>query len=101
MGLYQLYYRAGDAFAGVIFIEANSLGDALWRADRTGLDPGGECHCIELHADDADGIPRSFIGRLLNQDEVSELDRIMVACIPKKGSVPSVRRLAARGRRRA
>jgi hypothetical protein len=101
MGLYQLYYRAGDAFAGVIFVEANSLGNAPWRADRTGLDPGGECHCIELHSDDADGIPRSFIGRLLDQDEVSELERIMVACIPKKAPAPSVRRFAARPRRRA
>ena len=35
-------------------------------------------------SDDADGIPRSFIGRLLDQDEVAELNRIMVAHIPKK-----------------
>jgi len=84
MGLYQLYYRPGDPFALVMFVEANSLGGALRWADRSGLDPGGECLCIELHSDAAAGIPRSFIGRLLDQDEVAELERIMVERIPKK-----------------
>jgi hypothetical protein len=93
MGLYQLYYRAG----AVMFVEANSPGGAPWWADRSGLDPGGECLCIELQSDDAARIPRSFIGRLLDQDEVAELERIMVAKMPKKGPAPSVRRAQLRG----
>ncbi len=37
----------------LVFIEASSLGAALWQADRDGLDHGGECDGIELHPDDA------------------------------------------------
>ncbi len=72
MGLYQLSYRVGGAFEGVAFVEASSLGAALWQADRQGLDPGGECDGIELHPDDARVVPRKFIGRLLRKDELAD-----------------------------
>ena len=92
MGLYQLCYRVGGAFEGVVFVEASSLGAALWQADRQGLDPGGECDGIELHPDDAEAIPRKFIGRLLGEDEVADLGRILLAGICKRPPAPSVRR---------
>jgi hypothetical protein len=70
-----------------------TAGRCPWWADRSGLDPGGECLCVELHSDAAAGIPRSFISRLLDQDEVAELERIMVE--PKEArTVCSPARLA-------
>lgn len=53
MGLYQLCYSVGGAFAGIIFLEASSLGAALWRAERAGIAPGADCDVLELHPDDA------------------------------------------------
>jgi hypothetical protein len=71
MRLYQLCFRVGGAFEGALFIEASSVGAALWEAARAGLDPGGECDGIELHPDDARAIPRKFFGRLLDADRGS------------------------------
>jgi hypothetical protein len=96
MGLYQLCYRVGGAFEGVAFVEASSLGAALWQADRQGLDPGGERDGIELHPDDARLIPRKFIGRLLGEDEVADLDRVLCADIRKRPPAQSVRRPRAK-----
>jgi hypothetical protein len=81
-----------------VFVDASSLGAALWQANRQGLDPGGECDGIELHPDDARAIPRKFIGRLLGEDEAADLERIVLAGIRKKPPAPSVRRPQANDR---
>ncbi len=98
MRVYQLCFRVGGAFEGVLFIEASSLGAALWEAERSGIDPGGECDAIELHADDAQAIPRKFIGRLLDEDELTELERVLLAKMRKRPPAPSIRRRRARAR---
>jgi hypothetical protein len=92
MGLYQLYYRVGGAFEGVIFLEASSLGAALWRAEQAGIAAGAECDVLELHPDDARIIPEKYIGRLLDRDEVADLERILIAGSPKKPAATSERR---------
>jgi hypothetical protein len=94
MGLYQLCYTVGGAFEGVLFLEAGSHGAALWQADREGIAPGDECDVIELHPDDARAIPEEFIGRLLNEDDATELERTLIAGMRKKPAAPSVRRTA-------
>jgi hypothetical protein len=79
MGLYQLCYRVGSAFEGVVFLEATSLGAALWQAERDGIAPSSECDALELHPDDARIIPQRFVEQLLREEEVSELERILIA----------------------
>jgi hypothetical protein len=96
MGLYQLYYSVGGAFEGIIFLEASSLGAALWRAERAGIASGAECDVLELHSDDARVIPEKYIGRLLDRDEVADLEHILIAGSPKKPATTSVRRPRAR-----
>jgi hypothetical protein len=87
MGLYQLCFSVGGAFEGIIFLEASSLGAALWRAERAGIAPGGgECDVLELHPDDARIIPERFIGRLLNRDEIAILERTLIAGSNSVGS---------------
>ena len=100
MGLYRLVYSFGGAFDGVLLVEANSVGAALWQAHGEELDPGSDCHCVEVDPEDARNIPLEFIGHLLDQDEAAELDRMMVERMPKRPPVPSVRRPADRWRRR-
>jgi|SRR5215468_3841322 len=97
--LYWLCYRVGGSFEGLLLIPAHSLGAARLRADLEGLNPGGECEARELHPDDARAIPKRYIGRLLGEDEVEDLERILVAAISKKPAAPSVRRLSGRRRR--
>jgi hypothetical protein len=99
MGLYQLCYSVGGAFEGVVFVEAGSLGAALWEAARDGIAPSTECDAIELHRDDARMIPEKFIGRLLREDEVTDLERILIAGLPKKPAAHSARRRRMRGSR--
>ena len=96
MGLYQLCYSVGGAFEGIVFLEASSLGAALWRAERAGIAPGAECDVLELHSDDARIIPEKYIGRLLDRDEVADLEHILIAGSPKKPATTSVRRPRAR-----
>ena len=83
LALYQLCYSVGGAFAGIIFLEASSLGGALWRAERAGIAPSAECDVLELHPDDARIIPEKYIGRLLDRDEVADLEHILIAGSPK------------------
>ena len=92
MRLYQLCYRVGGAFEGALFIEASSLGAALWEAERAGLHLGDDCDGIELHPDDARLIPREFIGRVLGQDELVEFERVLLANMHKRPPAPSIRR---------
>jgi hypothetical protein len=92
MGLYQLCYSVGGAFEGVVFLEAGSPGAALWQAERDGVAPSSECDALELHPDDARTIPDRFIGRLLGKDEVTDLERILIAGLRKKPAAVSARR---------
>jgi hypothetical protein len=101
MSLYQLCYSVGDAFEGVVFLEARSHGAALSAAEREGIAPGGDCHVIELHPDDARVIPSGFISRLLGADAIAELERILMSRLQKKPAAPSTRRRAGALRARA
>jgi hypothetical protein len=92
MSLYQLCYSVGDAFEGVVFLEARSHGAALWAAKQEGIAPNADCHVIELHPDDARVIPSGFIGRLLGVDELAELERILMSRLHRKPAAPSARR---------
>jgi hypothetical protein len=97
--LHWLCFRVGGCFEGLLLIEAHSLQAARMHADLSGLDPGGECEGRELHPDDARAIPRRFIGRLLDEDEVADLERILVAAMHKKPRAASVRRASGQRRR--
>jgi len=90
--LYSLCYRVGDSFEGLVLIDAHSLPDARLRAELEQLDPGGECEGHEISPDDARVIPAKFIGRLLDEYEVADLERILIANTSKKPAAPSVRR---------
>ena len=98
--LYWLCYRLGGSFEALLLIEAHSLPEARLHADVSGLDPGGECESRALHPDDARAIPRRFIGRLLGEDEVGDLERILVAAMRKKPRAASARRAGGQRRRR-
>ena len=94
--LYWLCYRVGGCFEGLLLIKAHSLTAARLRADVEGLDPGGECEAREMHPDDARAVPKRFIGRVLDEEEVADLERILVAAMKKKPAAPSVRRMTLR-----
>src|SRR4029079_13319076 len=76
--LFWLCYSVGGSFEGLLLIDGLSVMDACRRAELRGLNPGGECEARELPALEARYIPRRFIGRLLQEDEAADLDRILV-----------------------
>jgi len=90
--LYSLCYRIGNSFQGVVLVEADSPPAALLPAELEQLYPGGECDGHALSPGDARVIPGKFIGRLLDESEFADLERILVANVRKKLAVPSVRR---------
>src|SRR4051794_37100950 len=98
--LYWLCYRVGGSFEGLVLLEADSLPDAHMMAETEDLDPGGECEGHPISPRDARAIPAKFIGRLLGEDEVAVIERILLANTPKKGPAPSVRGKRARRRGR-
>jgi hypothetical protein len=98
--LFWLCYRVGESFEGLVLIEANSLTDARVRAENDRLDPGGECEGHRIQPDDVRAIPARFIGRLLGEDELADLERILAANTPKKQPAVSVR-IDRASRRRA
>jgi hypothetical protein len=99
--LYSLCYRLGGSFEGLALIEADSLPDALLRAELEEIDPGGDCEGQELAPDEARVIPRKFIGRLLDEDQATELERILLANVRKKPTAPSTRRRWSQQSKRA
>ncbi len=94
--LYSLCYRIGGSYEGVVLLEADSLPAAVLRAELVLLYPGGECEGHALSPDDARVIPGKFIGRLLDEIEFADLERILVANVRKKPAAPSVRRPSRR-----
>jgi hypothetical protein len=94
MSLYRLSYRLGGAFEGAALVEASSLSEAQQRAEAQGIYPGGEVEGHRVAPADARVIPARFRSRLLSEDEVADLERLLVSIIPKKEPAPSVRRSA-------
>jgi hypothetical protein len=89
--MYRVTYRVGERSEGILIVEDHELSQALKPA---GHDPDSEWEiCAEpIGRAEASAIPKNFIGHLLDEDEAAELNRIMVAHIPKKPPAPSVRR---------
>jgi hypothetical protein len=96
--MYRVTFRIGARVEGILIVEDNELNQTLKRADS---DPDCDCEVEHIGSEEADSIPPEFIGEMLDENEAAELDRIMVACIPKKGPAPSVRRRATQTGRRA
>jgi hypothetical protein len=92
MSLYWLSYRLGGAFEGAALVEAPSLSEAQQRAEAQGIYPGGEVEGHQIDPNDTRAIPARFRSRLLSEDEVAELERLLVSIMPKKKPAPSVRR---------
>jgi hypothetical protein len=90
MSLFWLNYRVGGSLESVAIIEAPSLGAAWLRA--AALRPAGECQGEKIDPDDATMIPGEFVGRLLGEDELADLERTLVARTPKKRAAASARR---------
>jgi hypothetical protein len=78
--LSRVCYRVGGSFEGVIVTD--DIRWALERADRD-LSSGWTIEADPITPEDASIIPDRIIGRLLNEDEAAELERI-VAC-PRSG----------------
>jgi hypothetical protein len=98
--MYRVSYRLGERFEGVLIVERSEIGKAIERADLD-LCSGWSIQAEPVSREDAALIPKRFIGRLLDEHEAAELDRVMVASIPKKPPAPSARRPFDRRRRRA
>jgi hypothetical protein len=90
--VHWLSYRVGGAFEGAALVEASSLSEAQQRAEAEGIYPGGEVEGHPVDPNDTRAIPARFTSRLLSEDEVADLERLLVSIIPKKQPAPSVRR---------
>jgi hypothetical protein len=90
VGLFWLCYRVEGIFSGLVLLDANSRADACLRAELENLNPGGNCDCYEIGAEEAQQIPGRFIGVLLGNEGVAELERIIVKHTPKKPPASSV-----------
>ena len=97
--MYRLSYRVGGAFKGVVVVEGSSIGPAIERADQELA--GWACEAEPINPDEASAIPREFIGRLLDEGEAAELERILVERMPKRPPAPSSVREPARSGKRA
>src|SRR5580704_4048911 len=96
--MYRLSYRVGGAFKGVVVVEGSSIGPAIERADQELT--GWACEAEPINPDEASAIPREFIGRLLDEGEAAELERILVERMQKRPPAPSVHRGRAERMRR-
>ena len=92
--LFWLNYRHPDGpFAVVAVVEAMALIQARMKAAVTGLDQGLDFAVgHELDEESARQIPADMIGRLLDDDDLRRLERIIT---PKKPAALSVRRRTA------
>src|SRR5215470_20380271 len=87
--LYWLCYRVNGTFNGLVLLEADSEFAARMRAELEDLSPGGDCQSYEIGAAEAATIPAKFVGSRLGRDEVAELERVVLADMPKKPPAPS------------
>jgi hypothetical protein len=98
--IHRVRYEVDGRFEGVILVDDDGLGSAMgWPILK--LDGGWTLQVDTIADEEATAIPATFIGRMLDEDEAAELDRLLIARIPKKKPAPLVRRSLPGARRRA
>ena len=98
--IHRVRYQVGGRFEGVILVDDDGLGAAMgWPILK--LDRDWTLQVDTIADEEAAAIPAKFIGRMLDEDEAAELDRLLMARMPKKKPAPFVRRSVPGARRRA
>ena len=96
--MYRVSYRVGGRLEAVLIVEDQELNQVLEQASNN-LNSECEVRAEPIGREEAGVIPTELVGHLLDEDEAADLNRIMVAQIPRKPPAPpSVRRPLARRR---
>ena len=83
-------YRVNGTFNGLVLLEADTESHARMRAELDDLTPGGDCQSYEIGPVEAATIPSEFVVRPLGRDEVTELEKVVLANTPKKPPASSM-----------